>query len=70
MPLNLTQEQRKAIVESGGAPVEVADADIRCYLIAADEFEKMKRILEAEEIDPSFFEFDDEGFDPPAVNNG
>ena len=59
MSLSLTQEQRQAIVESGGAPVEVSDAELRCYLVAADEFEKVKRLLELEEIDPSFFEFTD-----------
>jgi hypothetical protein len=59
MSLGLTQEQRQAIVESGGAPVEVSDAEIRCYLIAAEEFEKVKRLLELEEIDPSLFEFSD-----------
>lgn len=63
MSVILTQEQRQAILESGGAAVEVADGDVRCILIAADKFARMQQLIEAEEIDPSFYEFDDEDFD-------
>ncbi len=62
MVLTLTTEQRQAVAQASG-PVEVRDEQSQrvYYLIAADEFKRMKAFLEAEDVDPSFFEFDDRG---------
>jgi hypothetical protein len=66
-----TNELRQAVSQSN-APVELqdSDSDRLYYLISADQYEKLKRVLEAEEIDPSFFEFEDEDFDSRAANHG
>jgi hypothetical protein len=62
MTPRLNDEQRQALAESGGGPVEVIDeqANRRYYLVASDEYEKMARLLAAERIDPSLYEFKDE----------
>ena len=71
MKLILPNELRQAVSQSN-APVELEDSDTNrlYYLISADQYEKLKCVLEAEEIDPSFFEFEDEDFDSRAVNHG
>jgi hypothetical protein len=71
MKLILPEELRQA-VSQGNAPVELQDRQTNrlYYLISADQYEKVKQLVEAEEIDPSFFEFDDEDFDPRAPNHG
>jgi hypothetical protein len=70
MKLALTTEQRHAVAQASG-PVEIRDEQSqgRYYLVAADEFERMRALLDAEDIDPSFFEFDDEDSDPGTANN-
>jgi hypothetical protein len=64
MILTLTMKQRQAVAQTAG-PVEIRDEQSQplYYLVPADEFQRMKAFLEAEEIDPSFFEFDDEDSD-------
>ena len=62
----LSSEQRQALRESG-PPLEVRDAESNevFYLVAAEEYRKVRAILEkAEEIDPSYFEFTDFTPDP------
>ena len=57
----LSAEQRQALRDVG-APLEVKDteSDEVFYLISAAEYRKVRAILEqAEEIDPSYFEFTD-----------
>ncbi|MBI1900273.1 MAG: hypothetical protein HYS13_04045 [Planctomycetia bacterium] len=58
MSTGLNDEQRRALAQSGGAPVEITDEDTqrRYYLVAAEEFEKLRKLLELEPIDPSFYE--------------
>ena len=65
MKLTLPEELRQAVSQSH-APVELQDGQTNrlYYLISADQYEKMKQLVEAEEIDPSFFEFEDKDFDP------
>ncbi|MEX0711801.1 MAG: hypothetical protein WD278_05595 [Pirellulales bacterium] len=62
MTPRLNDEQRQALAESGGGPVEVIDerGNRRYYLVASDEYETMTRLLGAERIDPSLYEFKDE----------
>lgn len=55
MKLNIPEELRQAASE---APVEIQDdrtAD-RFYLLSQPEWERIKRLLQAEDIDPSFYE--------------
>ncbi|HWB13590.1 MAG TPA: hypothetical protein VG826_30475 [Pirellulales bacterium] len=53
----LTEEQRQAVL--AGKPVEIHDGDHVFYLISKAEYEATRAALDAEDIDPSFFEFDD-----------
>jgi hypothetical protein len=71
MKLNLPDEVRQAVLQSD-VPVELQDGESSrlYYLISAAQYEKLRRILEAEEIDPSFFEFEDEDFDSRTINDG
>lgn len=55
----LSDEQRQALHELG-SPLEVRDAESNevFYLVPAEEYRKVRAILDqAEEIDPSYFEF-------------
>jgi hypothetical protein len=57
----LSAEQRQAI-QTGGFPLEVRDetSDQVFYLVSAEEYQRMREILDkTEEIDPSYFEFSD-----------
>ena len=60
----LSPEQRRAIGEAGDRPVPIVDPEThRTYLIIrAEVYNRLRTALEAEEIDPSFFEIDD--FEP------
>ncbi|HUY33034.1 MAG TPA: hypothetical protein VMV69_09650 [Pirellulales bacterium] len=64
MIAHLSEEQRQAV--SAGTPVEVRDGSQVFYLISKEEYERVRAFLEAEEIDPSFFEFDDDEDPHPA----
>jgi len=57
----LTLEQRQAIAQAGGNPLRVEDPEThQVYVIVkAEVFERLRTVLEDEEIDPSFFEIDD-----------
>ena len=64
MMQTLPAELRRFISESNDpVPLQDAESQRLYYLISADQYEKVKRFMEAEEIDSSFFEFDDEDFD-------
>ena len=54
--VQLTTEQREAITH--GAPVEVSDGARSYYLITQQQYEQLRSVLDAEEVDPSFFEFE------------
>jgi hypothetical protein len=59
--VQLTTEQQKALSEQG-TPLEVADpaGNGTYYRISAEEYRKLRRVLEQpESVDPSFFEFTD-----------
>ena len=58
--IELSHEQREA-VNGGENPVRVVDpaSQHEYILIRAEAFEKMKRLLEAEVVDPSFYEFEE-----------
>jgi hypothetical protein len=65
----ITPEQRQLIEQAGDEPVRISDAESnREYvLLSADIFDRMRHLLEVEEIDPSFFEignFEPVGEDP------
>ncbi len=54
--VQLTTEQREAITH--GAPVEVSDGERSYYLITQQQYDQWRAYLSAEEVDPSFFEFE------------
>ncbi len=54
--VQLTPEQREAITH--GAPVEVSDGARSYYLITQHQYDQLQALLRAEEVDPSFFEFE------------
>jgi hypothetical protein len=60
----LTPEQRRAVTAAGDHPFRVDDPEThQAYVILkADIYERIRAVLEEEEIDPSFFEIDD--FEP------
>lgn len=69
MIAHLSDEQRQAL--QAGTAVEIRDGERIFYLISKAEYEAVRAVLDAEEIDPSFFEFDDdEDQDPAAQDNG
>jgi hypothetical protein len=62
MKATLSDEQRQAIHESGGSPLEIVDDSTHrvFYLISAEQYQKARRLLEGiEEIDPSLYEVED-----------
>ena len=54
--VQLSTEQREAITH--GAPVEVIDGERTYYLITQQQYDQLRAYLAAEEVDPSFFEFE------------
>ncbi len=60
----ITPEQRRLVEQAGEAPVRIADEETqREYVILrAEIYDRMRHLLEVEEIDPSFFEIG--GFEP------
>jgi hypothetical protein len=62
MKTQLTEEQRQAILDGGGPPLEVTDSTTNqvFYLISAEQYRKARCLLEGvEEIDPSLYEIED-----------
>jgi GTPase SAR1 family protein len=58
----LSDEQRQAIEQSGGQPVQLIDTPTQqvFYLISAEQFQHAQGCLgRVEDIDPSFYEIDD-----------
>lgn len=55
--IELTKEQKQAVAE--GRPVEFCDGDQIFYVVSKDVYDRIRLILDAEDIDPSFFEFDE-----------
>lgn len=65
MIAQLSEEQRLALLR--GTPLEVRDGDDVFYLISKAEYEAARAALETEDVEPSYFVFDDdEGSDPSA----
>jgi hypothetical protein len=64
----ITPEQRRLVEQAGDAPVRIADTetDREYVLLRADVYDRMRHLLEVEEIDPSFFEIGD--FEPVDEN--
>jgi hypothetical protein len=62
--MTLTTELRRAIEQAGNKPVRIEDPHMHAAYVPlkADVHEQMRALVEAEEIDPSFFEIDD--FEP------
>lgn len=60
MSIELTNEQRRA-VEAAREPVRVLDPQTRheYVLLRAEAYERLRRLAEAEVVDPSFYEFDE-----------
>ena len=62
MKASLSEEQREAIRQIGGLPLQVDDSRSNqvYFLISAEQYCCAQPVLEGvEEIDPSFYEFDD-----------
>jgi hypothetical protein len=62
--MTIPAELRQAIERAGNEPVCIEDPQTRAayVLLKADVYERMRAVMEAEEIDPSYFEIDD--FEP------
>jgi hypothetical protein len=60
-PMTIPAELRQALEWAGNEPVRIEDPETRgaYVLLRADVYERMRALMEAEEIDPSFFEIDD-----------
>ena len=54
--VQLTAEQREATTR--GVPVEVSDGPQSYYLITQHQYDQLRALLDTEEVDPSFFEFE------------
>ena len=54
--VQLTTEQREAVTR--GLPVEVSDGMRSYYLITQPQYDQLRALLDAEEVDPSFCEFE------------
>jgi hypothetical protein len=54
----ITPEQRQLVEQAGDVPVRLADAETHqeYVILRADVYDRMRHLLEEEEIDPSFFE--------------
>ncbi|MEX1096303.1 MAG: hypothetical protein WED34_09655 [Planctomycetales bacterium] len=60
MSIKLTAEQRQALPDEVETPVEVLDdRGRRYYMVSEATYRKFRAVLEAEEIDPSLYEFDE-----------
>jgi hypothetical protein len=62
MKAPLSEEQRQAIRQSTGLPLEVSDQQTNevFFLISAEQYERARTVFEqAEELDPSLYEFED-----------
>ena len=57
--MNMTEEMRQALGE--GQPVELTDPDTHevYVLVKREQYRAMRRLLEAEEIDPSLYEVEE-----------
>jgi hypothetical protein len=57
----LTPELRQEIEKAGEQPVRITDPETRnqYVLVKADVYDKMRAFMEAEQIDPSFYEYGD-----------
>jgi hypothetical protein len=62
MKASLSEEQRQAIQQVGGLPLEIDDQQTNqvFFLISAEQYHRARRVLEGvEEIDPSLYEVED-----------
>ncbi len=62
MKASLSEEQRQAIQQVGGLPLQIDDEQSNrvFFLISADQYQKARRIIEGvEEIGASFYEVED-----------
>jgi hypothetical protein len=66
MSIELTDEQARAL-ENGEKPPRVVNPRTKetYFLVQAQLYEKMRQILEVEEIDPSLYEFEEIEESPP-----
>jgi hypothetical protein len=57
--MNMTEEMRRALGK--GEPVEVTDPDTHevYVLLRQEQYRAMRRLLDAEEIDPSLYEVEE-----------
>lgn len=60
----ISPEQRQEIEKAGQEPIRVEDPQThaRYVIVKEDVYDRMRALLEEEEIDPSFFEYGD--FEP------
>lgn len=63
----LSNDQRTALLK--GTPVEIRDGADTYYLISKREYELFRAASEADQIEPSFFEFDDDEDPHPAAEH-
>lgn len=57
MAIDLSDEQRHAL--DAGSAVQIHDGRQTYYVISESQFQRMKMLLEVEQVDPSFYEAGD-----------
>jgi hypothetical protein len=61
MSIELSQELRREVERAGREPVRLIDPDTKqeFVVLRADDYERLRRLSNAERIDPSFYEFEE-----------
>jgi hypothetical protein len=60
MSIELSEELRREIGRAGREPLRLVDPETKeeFVVLRADVYERLRRLLDAEQIDPSFYEFE------------
>jgi hypothetical protein len=61
MSIELSDELRREVERAGHTPVRLIDPQTKSgfVVLRADEYARLRRVLDAEQIDPSFYEFEE-----------
>ncbi len=61
MSIELSEELRREVERAGREPVRLVDPDTKeeFVVLRADVYTRLRRLLDAEVIDPSFYEFEE-----------
>ncbi len=61
MSIELSEELRREVERAGQVPVRLVDPQTKeeFVVLRADIYQRLRRLLDAERIDPSFYEFEE-----------